>query len=157
MVQENILIKYFNEVEEDVDELSNELIIKWDINDKGNKRIQEFVEQLEEYAKNHEYAKFKNEFTWIENFKSNIESISNKDELWITKQDEIDYDILEEECIENDIRYDIDASWTAFRGEHFDGGAFWKINISIPIIHILYRPYGWKKIFTDIEMGEYDN
>ena len=87
----------------------------------------------------------------------NIESISNKDELWITKQDEIDYDILEEECIENDIRYDIDASWTAFRGEHFDGGAFWKINISIPIIHILYRPYGWKKIFTDIEMGEYDN
>ena len=127
MVEKNILIKYFNE--RNFVYYNNEKgisSIRWKLNDRGKKRIEEFKKELKEYAKNHDYAKFNKEVTWIENFKVNTSNENNT--LWVTdflsSEDEIDYHMLKKDYVGysvgivspdgDSLDYNLNASWTAF-------------------------------------------
>lgn len=125
-------------------------------NDKGLERYSDFIQDLEEYAKNGSYGATKWESVWIEDFSIN-EQLDGKDwrvELYTDKdvglpntlqdfKEHTDFD----ECR-------VWATWKAIREESLGRGSWWRISVYIPIGDILYLDK--RQVQKRVEMGDYD-
>ena len=124
-------------------------------NDKGLERYSDFIEDLEEYAKNGSYGSTKWESVWIEDFYINeelnkdwgIELYTDKDfGLPNTLQDFKEATDFDECCVW--------ATWKAIREESLGRGSWWRISCYIPVGDILYLDK--RQVQKKVELGDYD-
>ena len=137
--------------EDDIKEYSFQLTTK------GSKKLDEKISKLKDYAEQCGYGATKWESVWLENY--HVEDDYETEIVITTSESQgwkmpIDLDEIREETSVQDVNVVL-ASWTVMRQESYMNGSWFRINIKIPIVDLIYLHQD--VIIRKLELGEYDN
>ena len=137
--------------EDDIKEYNFELTAK------GSKKLDERIGKLKEYAEKCGYGATKWESVWLENY--DVEDDYETEIVITTSESQgwkmpTDLDEIREETSVQDVNVVL-ASWTVMRQESYMHGSWFRINLKIPIVDLIYLHQD--VIIRKLELGEYDN
>ena len=124
---------------------------------KGRKKLNESISKLKGYAEQGGYGATKWESVWLEDYKvedeyeTEILITRSKSEGW---EMPVSLEQIREETSYQDMNV-VNASWTVMRQESYMNGSWFRINIQIPIVDLIYLHES--VIVRRIELGDYDN